>query len=258
MAWPAALVRVMWQGTCAVVIAAVRAENGSGGSSPGWTSRPDQSIEAPSSRGGVPVLRRREDEARGVQAAREVDRRRVADAAGRGALVAEMNDAAQERAGGDDDGAAGKGASVGELDAGDRAALENEAARFALDDRQAGGLSDQALHRQAVELAVRLGARTLNGGALAAIEDPELNPGGVGGARHQPVEGVDFAHEVALAEAADRGVAGHHADGVALLRHQRGARAEARRRRRGFAAGVAAADHDDVIKAHSRRLDCFT
>ena len=48
----------MWQTTCGVVIRPVRNENGTGGSSPGWTPSPRQSIVVPSSRGGVPVLRR--------------------------------------------------------------------------------------------------------------------------------------------------------------------------------------------------------
>ena len=130
-----------------------------------------------------------------------------------------MNDAAQERASGDDDGAAGQRAAVGELDPGDRAVLDDEATRLGFDDGEIGGLSDQALHRQAVEFAIGLGARTLDGRSLATVENAELNPGSVGGARHQPVEGVDFAHQMALAEPADRGVARHHADRFAFLRH---------------------------------------
>jgi hypothetical protein len=38
---------------------------------------------------------------------------------------------------------------------------------------------------------------------------------GIGRARHQPVEGVDLAHEMALAEAADRRIAAHRADRLA-------------------------------------------
>ena len=51
---------------------------------------------------------------------------------------------------------------------------------------------------------------------------------------------------MALAQAADGGVAGHLADGLEFVGEQQGARAKARRGRRGFAAGMAAADHDDV------------
>ena len=54
----AGVVVVMWQTTCGVVMRSVMKENGGGGSSPGWTSSPAQSIVRPSSRGGVPVLSR--------------------------------------------------------------------------------------------------------------------------------------------------------------------------------------------------------
>ena len=84
--------------------------------------------------------------------------------------------------------------------------------RLGLDDGEARCVGDQPLHRRPVELAVGLGARSLNSGPLAAVEDAELDAGGVGGAAHQPVERVDLAHEVALAEPADRRVAGHLAD----------------------------------------------
>ena len=45
IAWVAAVVRVIWQQTWGVVIVAVKVENGSGGSSPGCSSRLAQSID---------------------------------------------------------------------------------------------------------------------------------------------------------------------------------------------------------------------
>jgi hypothetical protein len=58
MACVAGVVVVMPHVICGVVIAVVRNENGTGGSSPGCTFSPRQSIVVPSSRGGVPVLSR--------------------------------------------------------------------------------------------------------------------------------------------------------------------------------------------------------
>ena len=46
-------------------------------------------------------------------------------------------------------------------------------------------------------------------GALAPVEHPEVDPRLVDGAAHDAVERVDLPHEVALADAADRRVAGH-------------------------------------------------
>jgi hypothetical protein len=51
---------------------------------------------------------------------------------------------------------------------------------------------------------------------------------------------------MALAEAADRGIAGHGADGCELVRHQSCSRAQPRGSGRGFAAGMPATDHDDI------------
>src|SRR3546814_9040224 len=48
----------MWQTVCGTAMAVVRVENGSGGSSPAWTSRSPHSLVPPSRRGGVPVFRR--------------------------------------------------------------------------------------------------------------------------------------------------------------------------------------------------------
>ena len=58
MSWVAGVVRVMPHSTCGVVISLVSTENGSAGSSPGCISTAAQSMVLPSSRAGVPVLRR--------------------------------------------------------------------------------------------------------------------------------------------------------------------------------------------------------
>src|SRR6202035_3914216 len=56
--------------------------------------------------------------------------------------------------------------------------------------------------------------------------------------------------QMALAQPANRGVAGHFANGAALMGEQQRAGAETRRRGRSFAARMAAADHDDVEGLH--------
>ena len=64
------------------------------------------------------------------------------------------------------------------------------------------------------------------------------------------IERVDLAHEVALADAADGRIAGHFADRGGAMGDERGRGAAARGRRRGFAARMAAADHDDIKAGH--------
>ena len=51
---------------------------------------------------------------------------------------------------------------------------------------------------------------------------------------------------MALAETADRGIAGHRPDGREAMGHQGSPRTYPRSRARGLAAGVAATDDDDV------------
>jgi len=60
------------------------------------------------------------------------------------------------------------------------------------------------------------------------------------------IAGVDLANQMALAEAADRGIAGHRPDSREAVGHERGLRAHPRGRAGGLAAGMAAPDDDDV------------
>ena len=98
----------------------------------------------------------------------------------------------------------------------------------------------------AVELAIGLRARALDGGTLGAVQQAELDAGGIRHPAHQAIQRIDLAHQVTLAEPADGRVARHLADGREAMRDKRRARAHARRRSRRLAAGMAAADHDNV------------
>jgi hypothetical protein len=61
-----------------------------------------------------------------------------------------------------------------------------------------------------------------------------------------PVKSVDLTHKVALAEAADRRVAGHCADRRTLEAEERDTRPHSRGRSSSLAAGMAAADYNYV------------
>ena len=60
------------------------------------------------------------------------------------------------------------------------------------------------------------------------------------------LQGIDLANQVALAETADRGIAGHRADGRETMRHERRLGAHARGCGRGFAASMASTDDDNI------------
>ncbi len=157
-----------------------------------------------------------------------------------------MDEAVQERTGGEHDRTGGKAAAVGRHDPHNVVAVDDQVLDRGLDNLEISGLRDRRLHGLAVELAVGLGARALHGRALGLVEHPELNAGGVSHAAHEPVERIDLAHQMALAEAADGRVAGHLTDRVEAVGEKRGPGAEARGRRCSLAAGVPAADDDHV------------
>ena len=102
------------------------------------------------------------------------------------------------------------------------------------------------MHRRGIKLAVRLGPRATNGRTLAAIEHPKLNAAGVGDPAHQAVQGIDLPNQMTLAETPDGGIAGHGANGRKTVGDQRRPGAHPRRGARGFAAGMAATDDDNV------------
>ena len=192
-----------------------------------------------------------EREAEPLERERQAERRRLADPAGRRLLLADMDQAAQERAGGQHDGAAANLAAVA------RAARRRPGRRAISRSStspsitvEVRGLADRPLHRCGVELAVGLRARPAHRRSLAAVEHAELDAALVGDPAHQAVERIDLAHQMALAEPADRRIAGHRADGREPVRDQRRARAHARSRSRSLAAGMAAADHDDIEGSH--------
>jgi hypothetical protein len=131
-------------------------------------------------------------------------------------------------------------------DAGHGAVLDHEVLDRGLDYLKARGGRDRGLHRLAIKFAVGLGAGALDRGAFAAVQNPELDAGFVGNAAHQPVESVDLAHEMALAEAADGRIAGHFADCGKAVGDEGRARTHPRGSRGRLAAGMAAPDHDHV------------
>src|SRR4029077_16606667 len=105
-----------------------------------------------------------------------------------------------------------------------------------------------------IKLAVSLGARSADGWTFAAVEQPKLDAGAIRRTANDAVERIDLADEMALGKAANRRVARHFADRGAVLRQQQRLGAEPCGSGRGFAAGMAAADHDYVPALHGGTL----
>lgn len=107
-----------------------------------------------------------------------------------------------------------------------------------------------AAHLVFVSMLVRLGAVALHGGALRGVEHAELDAGGVDDLRHLAAQRIDLAHHVALADAADGGVARHEGDVVEVQREEQGGTPHPRRGQCRFTAGVPGSNHYDVIPFH--------
>ncbi len=198
--------------------------------------------------GGGAGLQAAEGEVQAGQGVRQADRRGLADPSGRGLGGADVDHAAEEGAGGQDGGGAGVAGAVGRVDRG-QAAVRGELQVFdrGFGDAEVRGLGQQVLDGGAIQGTVGLRAGAADRGALAAVQELEMDPRPIGRAGHQAVQRVDLPHQVAFADAADGGVAGHLPDRGAAVGEQEGARAEAGGGGGGLRAGVAAADDDDVV-----------
>ena len=103
------------------------------------------------------------------------------------------------------------------------------------------------LHLHHVQLFVRLSARDLDRWALAGVEHPDLDGRAVDVTTHLEAHGVHLTDHVALGRPANGGVAGHEGHGVQVHGQEQGLAAHASRGQRRLAAGVARANHCDVI-----------
>ncbi len=73
-----------------------------------------------------------------------------------------------------------------------------------------------------------------------------MNAAGIGDSPHQAVERIDFPYQMAFSEPANRRIAGHGADSRESMGDKGRFCPQTRRCGRGFTAGMAAADHDDI------------
>ena len=113
------------------------------------------------------------------------------------------------------------------------------------DEGEVGLGGEDGLHALGVGGFVALAAGGPDGGPAAQVEGLRLKRGKVGIAAHFAAEGVQLADQVAFGKAANRGIAGHARQGIEPRGNERGFDAHPSGGERRFAAGVAAADHND-------------
>src|SRR5690606_17938144 len=203
--------------------------------------------------GRRPGLEPAEREAERRQLLGQHDRRPVTHSPACAPPVADVDDAVQERPRGKDHCPAADFRTVQQPNAGCSLVRQDQGCDFRLKNRQVFLSQRQTGHLLAIDKAVRLRARALNGRPLASVQKPELNPGTVGNAAHHTVHGVDLADQMALAEPAYRRIAGHHANSGESQCHKGRIHAHTRRCVSGLGSRMAATDDHDIELFHVER-----
>ena len=131
------------------------------------------------------------------------------------------------------------------------ASVEQQILGRPLDNVEIGHFGQQLGDGAAIKLAVGLRAGPAHRSTFAAVQDTKLDPRAVDRPAHDAVERIDLAHQMTLAEPADRRVARHLADRRPLVRQQQRARPDPSRGRRRLTPGMPAAHHDDIVGRES-------
>ena len=183
-----------------------------------------------STRGGVPVLKRRMRDAQ-LRAVRLPDGE---DGSPCGPPIqtafADDDAAVHIHAGADDDRPAGDGSRRWSVSMPQIApfSVRNPTA-FALTNGQVVGSAKSACFiTLLIGAFIRLRTEGMDGGPFARVEHAGLDERIVDGPAHFAAERVNLAHQMPLARAADGGVAGHEGDGVQIEREQQRIKPHAR------------------------------
>ena len=176
----------------------------------------------------------------------KISRGRFAGAARRPLIAPDVDQPVQKRPRGHDERAASVLFAALECQPRDAPAVDQKPSGAAHYPRDVRLRVQSVVDPLAVAPLVGLRARRPDGGTTTAIEQLELDPGGVDRRGHQAAERVDLAHQVALRRATDRRVAGHVRNRRFRQRTDRYAAAHPRRGPGRLDAGMAGADDDHV------------
>ncbi len=131
-------------------------------------------------------------------------------------------------------------------DTDDGVVFHNQIVDALLEQSEISLVFQDAANRGLVSHAIRLGSSGANRRPLAGIEHTKLDAGQVGCLCHGTTQGIDLLDQMALADPADGGIAGHLAQRLDVMRQQQGAGTATCRCQSGFGTGMTTADHDDL------------
>jgi hypothetical protein len=125
--------------------------------------------------------------------------------------------------------------------------LDNQPHHLSLTDVQPRLAFEHFAHLHTVELLVALRPRTPHRRPARSVQQPELNPHGVGHFAHHAAQRVHLADQMAFGHAADSRIATHLRNQVHVHGDERRLQAHARGRHRRLAPGVARANHHHIV-----------
>ena len=205
---------------------------------------------AQKSRGGA-GFQAAQFQAQSAQAAGKAQGRGVAQAAARQVGQADVDAPVQKCAGGQQHMPGREFQTLSRAHARDAARVRDDVRDRVLPEAQAGRGVECFFQDALISVAVHLGSRGANGRALAHVQGAELDARRVGPEAHHAAQGVDFAHHMALGQAADGRIAGKIAQAVQIAADQQHVETQPGQGHGGFGAGVAAAG-DDAVKTGVR------
>ena len=139
----------------------------------------------------------------------------------------------------------------GPLDAG-MIFAEKELRYRILPDEKVGGVLEHIAPSPDESSAIGLTSWAPHGRALRTVEHAELNGAAIGDDTHHAAQRINLAHNLALGNAADRGIARHLGNLVHIHRDQTRAHTQAGRSMCSLTSGVSASNHKDIVfKSHS-------
>ena len=163
-------------------------------------------------------------------------------------LLADMRQAVEERAGGDDHRVASTVRPSRSRTPVTAASLEIASwATSAWRIRRFGSFSRSIAHAQPVLLLVALRPRRPHRRAAAGVQQSKLNPDRVRHFAHHAAQRVDFAHQMPFGDAADGWIARHLRDQVQVHGDHRGLQAQPGARARRLAAGMSGSHNHHLI-----------
>ena len=144
---------------------------------------------------------------------------------------------------------------MGKIEARDTPSRQAQSRRFTFDQIEIFLLSDDPLYGGSEQNSIRLDAWAPYGAPFGAVEHPVMDGPGVRCPPDHTIEGINLAHQMALAKPANSGIAAHRPDSTQVKAHQSGTRTHASGCARRFDTSVTAADNKDIIAVHDGASD---